>query len=1826
MRVSNLTSLLKNGKVNKRRKQNSMCFLFWGVKRYESTRVVSKNETKDNIKNKECSENKNNYESSEICSYFEEKKNTNININKNDSYIKMNEELNENIKHSNLSRKTYDILKYYDDNKNIIKTTRYILKEHINYNIYIKELNTFYNYFYNAYPFFITKYINYFKEHILMNYNDNIKTNSFFSNYKNNEDIKKFLSLFHYFNDKNNLFINNHHVQKIILKSLDCPNNVTQFLRGLKDNIYFINNKNKKDLLEIKKMFCEKIIECIDNINDINKKIEILLYLSNICDKDKTYDSIYYIHINKKIEQIYNELNKKNKKTVEDQYMMFLLYKEYLSSKNEKYAKMDIKNFLSQELSFYNFLKNENINICLLSLIYRDLSFLNNYEIKYVLMNLVYSKISCSEFFLYSSKEDLVNNKNIKSHVLFKEHNNNMNINESNILKVENYKLNDHHDNNNMNTQINHNNNMLNSGIRNFFANSLLRNNFFASLRNEDMTHSSNILNYNSHNVNNTNIYNYVFYNLLTSIIQLNESQKKSFDVIFLNKMKLFLLHNQKHNHNLLIPYILKIKENVDYMNNFLFMNNIFLIKYVLKYKHIFSNNLYLYILNVFSNTIHMIKKDHHFTDINKRNINLLNDCKKIINYFINEIYYSINLYTLKEFIQFVNLLNKFPSNFTFEIKNNLYHQNENKIENINKCNIYDNNIMDITNILHFNNENISSKLDNNIKYDNNNNNIINKNPNIPSNIKDNNKNIIKSNISDKQNNVLYSSILNTNNFKTKKNTHTIINKDDFIILISLSIFNEINEDFILKIKEKEKDIIKNNNIQYQYQIYEYIIEHHYIPFINNTSNYVHLLNQKYDENTREQIMNYFIMFTYINQLDISEICSLVNVMHKINKFQSFIDFYISKHIQKLLNEKLEHVMYSKGSGKKKEMGNYEFDENYLDDYISKMNIEKSINKVDNINKVDSTNIVNNPNSVNENDSVLSSHFEQINLNTHFIYTSNFEKYYYDYDMNTSIINLFILLNEKSQTRNMLATFLPYIDYTKINIFKINLNKFFSSSYINNETNNEKENIIKVKEANERYKDKLNKINNFNTTPFDNNTDTTCNNNNNNNNNSHSNYYSDKSASYTNILNGLFGDSFNINKNEHNQNINNNYEEYTLNHPVIYNIIQSRLRYNINLKNYLENNEKDITNEETKQFLKKEILSLQNITSLISYINNIKENNTNYDNNNNIMNSINNFNNINCINNNDNNNYSSIHMDLLNLALKNLIFCKNDIVDIKSYRLISNVLLNINNIYQKIYISSKYSYLNILIMNYIKRMETFLPFFNLQDYLQILQIYIKYNLSNIYMKYLYILNNELNKINIKNINYPFVYIILYFYFKLNYVNETFVFKLLNHYISSLKQQQYYMDSSIIQNLIKTNDVLINLCVKNKEILYFNYMILQKYGNFKDNLELEENLEIDQKNNEVLEQNNMEHINEHITSAIKINDNRVSTNHMSSSFHPKEEKEQNINMNHLENNTNNNYNNNNKNNNNNYQNTHYMEQNNENTINYNFDTTQYNNLEGNQKESTSQEEIDNSYYNTNDINYNSNQINQINNTNNSVQKNNVTSKFELSLKQKLNIMYFLCKFHFYNETIKMFYLQVINECMNNKNANLNDEDYCKLYEIYVQVILNFYFLSFNKNNKYINYILSNLPCYYWYKRQEDKLNFFLSSKEYNNIHHILKLVNLPFLVPTLTEIYFIHLFNDSKNDNYNNHIPNNCLHYYQKYNLLIDDIKNKNIAILCVPEENELRDGNHGKRILMNESYYIYENIKKTYATSLLFLSEWNGLSTEGKCDYILKVIHSAINN
>lgn len=178
------------------------------------------------------------------------------------------------------------------------------------------------------------------------------------------------------------------------------------------------------------------------------------------------------------------------------------------------------------------------------------------------------------------------------------------------------------------------------------------------------------------------------------------------------------------------------------------------------------------------------------------------------------------------------------------------------------------------------------------------------------------------------------------------------------------------------------------------------------------------------------------------------------------------------------------------------------------------------------------------------------------------------------------------------------------------------------------------------------------------------------------------------------------------------------------------------------------------------------------------------------------------------------------------------------------------------------------------------------------------------------------------------------------------------------------------------------------------------------------------------------------------------------------------------------------------------------------------------------------------------------------------------QYELSLTHKLNIIYFLCKFNFYNNIIKSYYFQLINECLNSESLSFNDEEYCRLYEIYVHVILNFYFLSFDKNNKYINYILSNLPCYHWYKKEEEKLNLFTASKDYTDINTILRILNLNFLTPTLTEIYFIHFFNDLKKIN-SIEIPQNVFHLYQKYNLLIEDIQNKNVAILCIPEENAL---------------------------------------------------------
>ncbi|CRH01613.1 conserved Plasmodium protein, unknown function [Plasmodium relictum] len=1598
----------------------------------------------------------------------------------------------------NSIKREYDIFKYFDGNKNIIKTTSYILKEHLNDFIFIKQQGNFYNYFYNSYPFIINRYVNYIKENYVIEKNENNekkKRNNKVEN--NNIENTNYLFLFHYYNKNTKDGMERKEFLNFVNKSINFHNNTTKFLKCLKENIYMNRKINKNEDIKLNLVF-ENIIDKINETNDINKKIEILLYLANICNENSS--PIIYSNIKKYIQEIYDSLIKKTKKGVVEHYLIFLLYKEFLSSKNEKYINMDIKNYLSEEISFYNYLKNENINIFLLSLIYRDLSFLNNYELKYVLMNLVLSKIKNCDF--------LTNLDTHNNNVLFRNKNNN-----------------------------------LNNSLLTFFSSSLLRNNFFSFLKDYDYIDYSGVINY-SKDLNINDLNNYICHNLLTALIQFKHSQSKYYDMIKLYKKKYFL-DNEKN--AILFNYIFKLKENTDYMNEFIMNNIMFFTKYFIKNKSSFSNNLYFNILKVYCDFLSTIKDSENY-DLKKKN-SLINDSKKIINYCINEIYYNINSYTLKEFSSFIYLIKKLPANFSFELKSEANYSN--KIKNIFYKDKKKESLL-ISNILHFNIDGINKTtikdtnekniLHEHIKLSNNNsnevyNNTVNNSEDklnksmlerkgedieiiekISSNIsKENNKQKKEESESSKHDSYLYT--LGKDNLKTKKNV-TIINKKDFVILVSLSIFDEMNEDFVLKIKEKELHLMKEKD---KYNIYEYIYENHYNHFLNNSSSYIEHINEKFDEITKEKIINYFVLFTHISKLDIYELCLLINTMNEINKFQKFVDFFISKHIENILYQEFkdDHI------NNKEIKFNYEFSENYLDNYISKINEKKE--KLENF-----QNAIENKNS--NTNAKTQKHFDEINLSIHTPYSSNFEKYYYEYDILTSTINLFLTLDENSITKHTIAKYLKDIDYNKVNILKVDFDNFFLK-------NNHKQKVRKDDKTylfNENLEERM-KSENFNDS-----------------------FYLDYKLLFIN------SDSSNITRNGVNDKNNSTYIEEekilgtTLNNVIIYNILENRLKYDTNLKNHFlhkQNYEK----EQIKHFYEKEMLTLNNILSLMNYVNQI--------------------------------NNDMKYMNLLTLILKNIILCKDEIVEIKTYRELTTFLLNIKNFYQKMYIQSQYSYLNMLLMYYVKSIQTFIPFFYFSDYLKIMQVYIKYDIAGNYLKYLVILNNEFNKMNIKNINFYYVHIILYLYLKLNYINEKFLSNLLHYYINSLYQRINSLDITIIENLIKTNELLISLCIKNKDIINFNYMLIQKFGNFSNEFKLDDLDKSEDKDINSLNKNN---------SNVKFSANTIfNKQFISNSDSCNTEFNENI----VENLSNNEYNTN-----------LLIKKNNDNTIKNNI---------GILHNQTNCEKIDDENFIKYKKNYNdkhniSNYVNK--NISKNIENSIVAQNFKLSFIQKLNIIYFLFKFSFYNDLIKLYYLQLINECMNNKNTNISDEDYCRLYEIYVHVILNFYFISFNKNNKYINFILSNLPCYYWYKREEEKLNLFVSSKHYNDINNILKLLNLNFLTPTLTEIYFIHFFNDINKTNYSLQIPQKFLCIYQKYNLVIDDIKNKNIAILCIPEEHELRYSNNDKKVLVNESNYIFENIKKTYATSLLFLSEWKNMNIEEKCDYIMRILHSAVNN
>ncbi|CAA9989855.1 conserved Plasmodium protein, unknown function [Plasmodium knowlesi strain H] len=1666
-----------------------------------------------------------------------------------------------------------NILKYYDDNKNVIKTTNYILREHLSRFIYINQRNSFYNYFYNAFPSVLNNYLRRVKrgrekegDHANGAGTDNHNASMLSTSPRNtlppssNEESKRSLSILHYYNTHTMHEMENDNFIDLISQKVNCLSNAGELLRSIHDNVQWGSIRmNSTNLNKLEEIF-ENIMERTNDTNDINKKVEILLYLSNVCNEN----SFPKIHegIKKRIQEIYEHIKKKNKKGVDELYILFLLYKQFLSSKNEKYSKMNVETYLSEEIPFYNYLKNENINMCLLSLIYRDLSFLKNDQVKYVLMNLAFSKMKDSFFF--SKAGEIADSRN--------------NGGSKNGSIPDPSRGNAH-------TNL----------VLTFFTNTLLRNNFLHFLQNDYISSAHSTVNYTTR-INPTNVNNYIFYNLLISIVQLKESQAKCRDAIMKKKMQLFLCIEKN---NTTVNELWEMRNYANHVNDFILNNVLFFTSHFVKHKINFSPNMYLYILNVYSDLFDMMKGLELYTGIKKKK-NLLSDCKQIVNYVINEIYKQINLYTLKEFVALCAMIDKLPANFTFELKNDADHLRL-KVRNSfykNDQGGKDETVMEneadahLRRILYVSHNQESKKITEVVagagitaagrgpileqKYGT----TLNKqqikehcHEKDPQNSVDLSFAATLSNGAPQLSNLTEEPLTNRHvTTKTKKKS-TIINKHDFTILIALSLFNEINDEFIVQIRQKEKippvnGFTKNSDDA----IFEHIYKNHYESFVRNSDMYLNHVEQNYDSDTAEQMLNYFILFTQMSQLDVSDLCVLINTMKEINKLQPFIDFFIAKRVEEMLRERGIGRREESTSGLELENKgtNYQFTDSYLDDYICRIsNRGKEHHEEHHEGAVASVQRDNEcitqweelPNIFHT--SERKNHFDDMNLNTHSLYASGFEKYYHSYDICSSVVNLFLLVDSTSRTYRTISKFLPHVNLNQVDIFKIHLDHLF------------------VKGRSEKAQETLA----FSVTPQT----------------GRKNWmgYSEQEESLIqNFTFAIDSDTISSSSNPFVEEAVNGGVEWgksnlthhgqtPLEHDIIYKIVEARLKYNIEVKNYLSKRE-DENSEEIKNFLENELLPLNKIANMLNSISSI----------------------------NDDEKYTN----LVTIALKDIFLRKHEIVDIKTFRAIGRILTNIRNVYKNIFFPCEYSYLNMLTKNYVQVMQNFFHFFHPLDYFQALQIFTKYNLAKKYLKHLICLNDELNKVNIKNVNVHLVHLVLYFYRKLNYVNEKFISNILHKYAYTILQQMNTLNVHAVENLIKTNDFLLSLCIRNKDIIQLNYLILQRYGNFSRQFKIEEDKDdVDERGviTSLSEQDSVAQFAEGEsqkvdTSSSKqfcLNEEGTSTHtnwrtgqtpFTRPSAHSKGEvliqSASTLDfISHDQHNS--------------IPNLHQSEDNGR-LLRQGNQTSQGIYTHGTPP-------IGHSPH----IPYTAEQKNAKDMTTNTL----VTHTCHLSITHKIKIIYFLCKFHHYNDLVKSYYIQLISECLQNTSTVLNEEDYCKLYEIYVHVILNFYFLSFNKSNKYINFVLNNLPCYYWYKREEEKLNLFVSSKEYNDIQHILKLLNMDFLAPTLTEIYFIHFFNDVKKNNHALPIPENLLHLYKKYNLLIDDVQNKSVSILCVPEEHVLRDEHGNNKNLINDSHYVYENIKKTYPTSLIFLSEWKTLNVEEKCDYVLRAIHTSLN-
>ncbi|ORM41752.1 uncharacterized protein BXIN_2824 [Babesia sp. Xinjiang] len=228
---------------------------------------------------------------------------------------------------------------------------------------------------------------------------------------------------------------------------------------------------------------------------------------------------------------------------------------------------------------------------------------------------------------------------------------------------------------------------------------------------------------------------------------------------------------------------------------------------------------------------------------------------------------------------------------------------------------------------------------------------------------------------------------------------------------------------------------------------------------------------------------------------------------------------------------------------------------------------------------------------------------------------------------------------------------------------------------------------------------------------------------------------------------------------------------------------------------------------------------------------------------------------------------------------------------------------------------------------------------------------------------------------------------------------------------------------------------------------------------------------------------------------------------------------------------------------------------------------------------------------------------------------------LSLPVRVGLLHAIALFGTVNEHLETTFSALVEECGSATRkvgdavsfVTLDGEAYRKLYDTYISLLVAGSGSSGSKLVK-SDFLLEHLPCYHWFRYQDNLQSEFKASPHYTQLKSALRQLGLEDADSRITEAYFTHMVLDSPD----------CTSVLGSPKILY-----------CIPAKDELRwwtpkgDSTHNSTINRIESYKhamgqssrVIDHLQRSGWTVLpIFLREWDTLSADKRLHHLSKVL------